>query len=630
MYPMIPDDGTDEEKAMATVNPEMVVDVNMPALLTSDFVDDAATIVLLPGENMPFAHVDWSAPQAHVVMSGATFLVTPVQIGANQVPIPVGDPVPVTCGPFRCAEGTMEAPEVTIEDSMKCTMWEPTLELTVGLIDNSLDSHIGAAYVSGGDNPNTDDTEDDFGRVAEVTIFDGLDLGWTYTSGLDIDITHDLSVVSAESKGVKMKSTATPLTVGSIGKITLGRDTATSPTDATKVAASQVYYALSNSPEDDLAEADDITANRDALDKGACQPVSDADLWDYNDNVASRVSRPDDCFRITVDNGLGRNYLDAYTVTMAPKGADVAWGKIAWEAWEELTCPDMSFSATDQVDVCELFEAEVERLPLPTAEPIVIHSSLAASGNIVAPNTVTVGFATDTTLAGFDLKYEFGDEASVRHQFASMWFLDDTTSEDDDDMWDLYYNDFHSSEDLDPFTVDVLDRSLGTLGPSDGAQEINGIRFLTGSGRFAVNDPDSANTGDDFRSVWIKTLDADSDPIYGDLGKVTFDGGDKADNFSATDDSNDCTADDGGSPATGKDGAEKNSTLCDAYDVEISSAVTFIPAMGDIGCDPITVSYILTCDWDADGNMKNSVAADPDRTLVRDTAEFVSCEVERE
>ena len=39
-------------------------------------------------------------------------------------------------------------------------------------------------------------------RIREVTVFDGLDLGWTYTSTLAVDVTHDLSVVSKTSKGV--------------------------------------------------------------------------------------------------------------------------------------------------------------------------------------------------------------------------------------------------------------------------------------------------------------------------------------------------------------------------------------------------------------------------------------------
>jgi len=295
---------------------------------------------------------------------------------------------------------------------------------------------------------------------------------------------------------------------------------------------------------------------------------------------------------------------------------------------DDLTCPSMSWEAMEQVDGCGMFEEEVDRLPTPSASPVLIHSSLAAGGNVVAPNTVTTTWATDTTLAGFDLKYEFDDEASVRNQFASMWYLDDTTTADKEDMWDLYYSSFF--EDAGNTGDDIADPSLGTGSPASAAAERDGRRMLTGSGRYRVNDADAANTGDDFRSVWIKTLDLDSDPIYGDLGKLTFDGGDQADNFLADDDSNDCTADDGGSPATGKDGADRNSTLCDAHDVEISSAVTFVPAMGDIGCDPITVSYALTCDWDANGNMKNLVAPDPDRTLVANPDEFVRCTVEKE
>ena len=121
---------------MAMVNPEMMVEVNMLSIVTAAFVEGAAQIVLYPGENMPFAHVDWQAPQALVVGhedapgNGATFLVTPVTIGANQIPLPIGDPVPVTCGPFRCAEDkSWTGPEITIEDSTECTMWEPTLDL---------------------------------------------------------------------------------------------------------------------------------------------------------------------------------------------------------------------------------------------------------------------------------------------------------------------------------------------------------------------------------------------------------------------------------------------------------------------------------------------------------------------
>ena len=96
-------------------------------------------------------------------------------------------------------------------------------------------------------------------------------------------------------------------------------------------------------------------------------------LWDYNDNLVSRVSKPDDCFRLTVDHGLDRNYLDAYTVTMEPNGADVSWGPIPW--WmdrDDLTCGSMTWEAAEQVDVCGMFEEEVDNLPTPEAIPMTI------------------------------------------------------------------------------------------------------------------------------------------------------------------------------------------------------------------------------------------------------------------
>ena len=87
--------------------------------------------------------------------------------------------------------------------------------LQVGLIDNSLDQHVGSAYVL-----DDDATADGNQTIEQVAVFDGLDLGWHYSSSLDVTITHDLSVTSAEVKGVKKKSSATSLGMSSIGKIT--------------------------------------------------------------------------------------------------------------------------------------------------------------------------------------------------------------------------------------------------------------------------------------------------------------------------------------------------------------------------------------------------------------------------
>ena len=137
-------------------------------------------------------------------------------------------------------------------------------------------------------------------------------------------------------------------------------------------------------------------------------------------------------------------------------------------------------------------------------------------------------------------------------------------------------------------------------------------------------------------TAWVKTLDDDFDPMYGDLGKVSVDGDDESDNFKDGDDSRKCTADDGGTAATGKDGKDKNSTLCDG-EVEIDAAVTFPLGLG-YGCDPVEVSYTLTCEWSSRGNRTNTVGGggagitlDDPATEANDSNidEFVECEVEK-
>ena len=139
----------------------------------------------------------------------------------------------------------------------------------------------------------------------------------------------------------------------------------------------------------------------------------------------------------------------------------------------------------------------------------------------------------------------------------------------------------------------------------------------------------------------MPTIDKDFDPIYGDLGKVdnggatgSTGGDDMADNFVATDDSNACSADDGGAAhgftATGGD--INNGTLCDAEDVEIETSVTFPLGLG-YGCEPIKVDYTLTCQWDSRGNRTNAIPVPTNEiTLPADATasnigNFVSCKV---
>ena len=93
-----------------------MVSVNMPAIVSPTFVPDASPIGLIPGDNSPFTYVSWDAMQSMVVSTGVTFAVQAVEIGANQVAIPIGDATFVTCGPFECAMG-MDAPEISIANS---------------------------------------------------------------------------------------------------------------------------------------------------------------------------------------------------------------------------------------------------------------------------------------------------------------------------------------------------------------------------------------------------------------------------------------------------------------------------------------------------------------------------------
>ena len=175
-FPMIPDMDDDEETAMAMVNPQMMVTVNMPAIVSATFVEAAAPIGLIPGPNVPFLYVDWDAMQSMVVTTGVTFAVQAVEIGANQVPLPIGEATLVTCGPFECAEGPV-APMLSIANSKMCTDWDPSVEFEIGKVDNDVIQ--------------ADDLTDlaDDGSVATdgVNGNDGIDLGIVTSSGLADD-----------------------------------------------------------------------------------------------------------------------------------------------------------------------------------------------------------------------------------------------------------------------------------------------------------------------------------------------------------------------------------------------------------------------------------------------------------
>ena len=254
-------------------------------------------------------------------------------------------------------------------------------------------------------------------------------------------------------------------------------------------------------------------------------------------------------------------------------------------------CPSMSWEAMEQVDVCAMFEAEVDRLPMPTVVPVVTtDDEVTAASNL-----------TENTLEGFNLSFK--DAAANRHRFTAMW----------------YHRPLPNGKNQSP------PPNLYATVADDGATT-------------AVNEAHTMNQASGYNdTVFVPTLDDDNDPMYGDLGKVTIDGQDTADNYAMNDDSYTCSADDGGTKATGTRAdpdADANSTLCDAEDVEIETSVTFPLGLG-YGCDAVKVDYTLTCQWSSRGNAARSVNFTPvhidpaaaDASASGAIQKFVTCKV---
>jgi hypothetical protein len=239
-----------------------------------------------------------------VVTTGATFAVQAVEIGANQVPSPVGDATYVTCGPFECAMG-LEAPEITIANSPACQGWDPMFALEVGMVDND---RIG----------------DDTGTADIVEAGDGYDLGWVYSSSLDFSSTHDFGTY----------------------------------TDVKVDGADGTDMGLAMKGLTDVLSVDLKDADGDGV--GDASQTACMDASEYGTAASDALNRPRDCFRLHV----GEDYLANYNVSLSPTGAGVDWGSmVEWETdpFEDLTCEDtMPMMAAEDLDVCSLFAEEVE------------------------------------------------------------------------------------------------------------------------------------------------------------------------------------------------------------------------------------------------------------------------------
>ena len=563
-YPMKPDSEDDEAKAMASVNGKITVMSNAAATITPMFEPDANGQSLVEGDgNMPFAFVTWSAMQSAVVSdAGATFKITRAgTTGEN-----ANDVAYVTCGPFECSEssndGAPSAPVYSIANSAECSAWDPEVELRVGYIDNTVNI-----------NPSDDDTDPTTAELAAVAN-DGVDVGWTYNSSLDVKVSHAFSGASGGKN-----YTATGLAVGDTSRISpLTMTDAERASGSTDVAVNAFEPALLV---DYASDEDDGTI-----------PINCAVDTEYALRRGT-LQKPEECFRIVtadVDQNAKTadpDYLGAYTLMLDPQGADLgtAWGsKVKWETdpFEDHTCEAMPFKATDYIeaDVCDiLFKDEVETALAAgwggsDGEDITFTDN--ASPRVDLPSVVD-GSSTVTVVGGLNIAAPDLDTRTMqRLRFATLWYNTAHKGKQD--------KDFYAGVDQDPTTT-------------------------------ADNDTPPRLTS--------ALVDEDGDPKYGDFGKVDLAKRNPKDATPAD-------ATDAGSWVAGSDGIADNTNdstaaKCtdgdggDDCDAEFSTDIVVKFASGTaLGCtDERTVT--IKCTWNANGDNGRYRADDHFPTALRAT-----------
>ena len=526
---MVADADDDEATAKASVNTEIVVTSNTSAVITPMFVDGANGVSVNEGDNMPFGRVSWSLLQSAVLGDGATFMVQRATIGANQEMEPSGDVAYLTCGPFTCQDGT-DPPEISIANSSVCNAWDPTVEIQVGKIDNDVIFEDGE----------TDDTGND-----------GVDVG----------------IVTSSTTAMKVKHVFSGVANGKNTSVT---------TDAAKGSDK----TLAMKAVDGVIVVDDADNNVVACDN-TYQEGRDA------------LFEPEGCFRL-IGPGPGDNapdYLAGYSLELSPQGAGVTWGRVDWDddPFEDLTCDSMTMMVADHVDICTMFDAEVDYAIGDGWSPEVVFND---DDQIVMWRAPAENSGTNaaTTTGKF---------------FKTLWF--------DDNLNGKIKNDGGA------------DRA-GTVGQGDTAN--------------AMHDLYNQNVDDgNIEMIWEFLTDEDGDPNAGDLGKVDMvspDDDETAVDESAADD-NAVHPDGNADNYTGAafadirkcseadGGDDDDGSICDAVwtrDAEV------LFADGTFGCTT-TRTVSITCTWDADGGMadgRNALpqAFDPDTNL----GNFLNCEAE--
>ncbi len=474
-YAMCPDASTDPAKATASVNGKMVVKTSHDAILTPLWMDPVPNGVGVTGgqDNMPFRNIDWKATQSDVIGGGVTFRAVRVRVGvgggAGQEAAPTSEAMLITCGPFRCSEAetsTPTAPEISVEDSAVCAAWEPEMELQVGRIDNDL---IRFLTPGGRNTPPWDPAVDDRD--------DGIDLGWVSSSNVAMTVKHKFA------------------------DIEYGKTYSVSGPDAPKGANKPLPMDL----KDNAGWGEGVRIMK--VPDGGGQPAKQAKLAglceedrEYGKSGGG-VHKPDNCFRMSVGgfrqevaHPKNGNYLSGYSVEVSAMDSSVSWGKVKWkeDPFQGLKCAPVTFKAAELVDVCALFEEEVDQ-------------ALARGWGAVMFQTEGTGVdtsASGTTNGGAKLRnWEVKAKSATSRRFKRLFFDDNLNGKLRDDQGPKYPGEWNYQSTYREF------RDFYNYTGDNIREEVR--RFYVARDR---------NVQFDF--IWMTLMDGDGDPTMGDFGKV--------------------------------------------------------------------------------------------------------------
>lgn len=643
-----PDSGTDPKSAMASVNTRMTVTSSQTARITPVFLTGTPGAGIAAGDSSPFTYLVWSALQADIAGDGVTFRFDRVTTGAGQEPTPTGDTMYITCGPFRCSEASTEtpaAPDITIADSAACSGFEADFKVAVGAVRNTA-----------------------------LNLPMGVDLGWTYTATAAAKVTHvvagagnlkvDGGTVSRTSArrslGVQRTATAGPNFGGSVADW----DSAGAGGFGVENLMRTTGGPIRNGEDDCFFATAAALDDHDVVGWRMDAYVSDWGSYATFGNPGSSGSlrRPESCMRVITDDttscdansgqgcaGATRgNYLDGYSLEVKPQ-ASVTWAgsRVNWprgqDPFEDLDCAGVTVEASDQVDVCELFEEEVDRYwgrgriadvsadsewGVGSAEfrlrPLLLND-YGAHKNLVALQLARnkEHSPTPRPTSPLDDDYLFRPAGS---RFLSLWLSKPGRWQDSPDRQpglspprnrigidgteqdrDLYYpsqiHAFQHWESVVPFgfarSDHVASYSVGRRGDFNN----EGTRDGPAGQRALITFP---------------LFDGDRNPIHGDFGKIDLNRNGTPENSFSTAHKK-CSASDGG--ATGSSG---QNTSCDAESVELEGEVTFVMNRDSTAC-AVTREVSITCDWDADADRNRYFETIDELDTEEEVRYFLSC-----